>query len=791
MLRVCFSCYGSYTTDQVYQWDLNHTIEIKGLTMDYAPTIHFCNKKSETALVVQSELNNGLITAPVPNELLQEPHSIIAYVHTYDENNAKTVEIINIPLIRRPKPDDYQFTGNVDIMNFERLEADIAEFIKTVNDDFDAYTEETDARVQALEVETQKLLDLASDTFTDQTTTTTDSTLLLSAEGGIKINAVRGVSEQASTNGYQLFDASKLATTSAGGATVTNNGDGSFTVSGSGNLTEVFTAYYNCTHEETLALLKTGILNGINYSGTTPGFYCEVISNGGNAYVSNNITQAILDSDNAFLRFGFYGAVGATIKAGTIKPMIYQDGDGTWEKFSGGQPIPNPQFPSEIDSVVVSEIKSVEKNLLPYPYADTTKAMNGISYTDNGDGTITANGTVTGNTNFHFALQMLVEPGTYTYSLNTLPGNTICWGYDTANSKSYAYLTATKLSATFTITEPTYISFYIVCSTVGVSFPNIVFKPQLELGDTATDYEEYKESVITLSEPITLHGIGDSWDEITPSGVVRKFARVEFTGSGEYWDKYNLTDGVYYTTSFQNTKMKYESSLCTHFINKIGAWDSSVEVGHYTDHIANHNKYFRTDFATLDEWKTYLVEQYANGTPVTLVYELAEPITEELSEVDRLALYSLKSFDTVTYISTDSAVEPVIEVEYGTSRVGALALENSNLHIINEILLDSVVLDHISDTDNPHGVTKAQLGLDKVDNTPDSEKRVAYASEAGSVKECTGLSAKATADANGNNIADTYATFTEVGDLINPINEALPFTIVIDDNAKTINFIDR
>ena len=38
---------------------------------------------------------------------------------------------------------------------------------------------------------------------------------------------------------------------------------------------------------------------------------------------------------------------------------------------------------------------------------------------------------------------------------------------------------------------------------------------------------------------------------------------------------------------------------------------------------------------------------------------------------------------------------------------------------------------HANDTENPHGVTKEQLGLDLVDNTADSEKYVAYASTAG------------------------------------------------------------
>lgn len=45
---------------------------------------------------------------------------------------------------------------------------------------------------------------------------------------GIEIGKVSGSYKQVATNGYQLFDASKIPTKSTGGATVTNNGDGSW-----------------------------------------------------------------------------------------------------------------------------------------------------------------------------------------------------------------------------------------------------------------------------------------------------------------------------------------------------------------------------------------------------------------------------------------------------------------------------------------------------------------------------------------------------------------------------------
>nr|DAQ28919.1 MAG TPA: hypothetical protein [Caudoviricetes sp.] len=49
------------------------------------------------------------------------------------------------------------------------------------------------------------------------------------------------------------------------------------------------------------------------------------------------------------------------------------------------------------------------KNILPYPYADTTKTMNGITFTDNGDGSITVNGTATA------AARITLRGDKYTY----------------------------------------------------------------------------------------------------------------------------------------------------------------------------------------------------------------------------------------------------------------------------------------------------------------------------------------------------------------------------------------
>lgn len=193
----------------------------------------------------------------------------------------------------------------------------------------------------------------------------------VASDYGAEILKIEGKSEQGSTKGYQLFDASKLSTKTQGGATVTNNGDGSFTVSGSGNLTEVFTLNFIYSQEETQKLLKKGTLKINGLSDIKPYFSAGLVPLDGATFISDknlnyrttsiDITEE--DLKNTRFRIVFYGTSGTAIKSGIIKPMLYQDGDGIWEPFTGGMPSPNPNYPQEINNALDEPLVSVGRNL--------------------------------------------------------------------------------------------------------------------------------------------------------------------------------------------------------------------------------------------------------------------------------------------------------------------------------------------------------------------------------------------------------------------------------------------
>lgn len=136
---------------------------------------------------------------------------------------------------------------------------------------------------------------------------------------------------------------------------------------------------------------------------------------------------------------------------------------------------------------------SKNKNLITYPYYHTTKTENGITWTDNGDGTVKANGTSSAISKFRCSYmsaqdkEMMLEPGTYVLSGAPQGGRIFCvYSYDNwATDKTP--LASNGGTAEITLTKPARVRINIEIS-AGETVSNIVFKPQLEKGSTATSF---------------------------------------------------------------------------------------------------------------------------------------------------------------------------------------------------------------------------------------------------------------------------------------------------------------
>ena len=104
-----------YTVDSLYQWDLNQDLVIHGLSLPSIPEIHFTNDAMNGAIVIQSTMDDsGVITAKIPNSLLQKPYTIKVYVCIYEGDTFESLYSMDIPVKARKKPLDYSFEDNVD-----------------------------------------------------------------------------------------------------------------------------------------------------------------------------------------------------------------------------------------------------------------------------------------------------------------------------------------------------------------------------------------------------------------------------------------------------------------------------------------------------------------------------------------------------------------------------------------------------------------------------------------------------------------------------------------------------
>ena len=163
---------------------------------------------------------------------------------------------------------------------------------------------------------------------------------------------------------------------------------------------------------------------------------------------------------------------------------------------------PSPDAPVTITGVKPQTVAVTGKNLIPPKAASET--INGVTCTVNADGSLTLNGTATGNCFFHCP-DMEIVSGIYTLSSGVkLPaGITLILRKKDIN-KQIMYVYAGSSSKT----KPTGYSgkaFVYVAVSSGTTVTNLTLYPQLEVGREATAYEPYHGETIT-SDEVELYG---------------------------------------------------------------------------------------------------------------------------------------------------------------------------------------------------------------------------------------------------------------------------------------------
>lgn len=219
-----------------------------------------------------------------------------------------------------------------------------------------------------------------------------------------------------------------------------------------------------------------------------------------------------------------------------------------------------------------------------------------------------------------------------------------------------------QLSYTFEVTEEilNVTSFriesnYFENSNYTTSIANVIFAcPQLEIGENATEYEEYKEekTVINLNTKGSLRNINEDKDYIKYSnGAITRNTGITIIDTDEllFFEAGDYINMPFYTSS--NIK---EAGVLSNYFPRGGLAANKnydfIFIGR-----TNMEKYF----SSVSELNSFIKGKQAEGNPVKFYYTL------ESSPNEYIFLPKIKTFENVTNIKVNTNVEPSkIEVKY-------------------------------------------------------------------------------------------------------------------------------
>ena len=344
---------------------------------------------------------------------------------------------------------------------------------------------------------------------------------------------------------------------------------------------------------------------------------------------SNRDYQFTLEqTTNLSVRIGF--RVGMSVSNAKMYPMIRlaTETDSTFEPYENKCPISG-----HTEAKVGDDGKNILDNKLSMPYT-----FRGVTWTQNADGSIEANGKATGG-NSAIALwnrntdNKHLPSGNYTLSgcpVNgsistyymqmqaTRNGSLYAFGNDMGNGITGAVLDTDVMQITCVIAD-------------GYTANHLKFYPQLELGSIATPYVPYNGYQITVNLGGTYYS--GVLDVVTGVFTVDKAGKVFDGSDDENWQS-SATPNAYYS-NVSDAQAVDSNLLCS--IGKVVS--SIVNVG---DCLINPYKNFtiKTLFTTVAEWKTYL-----GNNPVDITYTLATPLTIQLTPQQVKALVGENHLD--------------------------------------------------------------------------------------------------------------------------------------------------
>ena len=381
------------------------------------------------------------------------------------------------------------------------------------------------------------------------------------------------------------------------------------------------------------------------------------------------------------------------------------------------------------------------KNLLLNNLSTITR--NGVTATINDDKTVNVNGTnsSTSIVNFRINNDLTLPAGTYKLSGCPNGGTKTTYRLVVQDSSWNVLAIDIGTGVTFTLSSETTVkvNIYIQGS---YSANNLLFKPMISLD--GGEYEQYGISpspdflspIQNIEGDIEVKVTGKNFEPYQSQTVTFPLAEGQKLMEGSYLaddgihhkKKQIVLDGTekwtltardnYYAFWVLNTDVygaleKAHKKICTHFKYSSNGY-TSANLNSLCENTYNRAMFlFKIDFCTtVEEWKSWLAQQKANGTPVIVEYELAEeeivPYTAEQQEAWN-KIEQLHTYKNVTNIYSEAELDIVYVRDNGLTSVFATKLGmNSEIKQTKELIDLSVnkKLEDYSTTTEMNGAIK-------------------------------------------------------------------------------------
>lgn len=467
------------------------------------------------------------------------------------------------------------------------------------------------------------------------------------AQAPFKQFSILGNSHQNSTTGKQLFDVSALKNISG------------FSVDEDGFIMQ---KVYNTTSPKTLKELIPSIEAGKSYylSVDNPDDFTGFFGFTGSVSAWYKNQTFVPKEDDLNIRPGIVSKVGGNAR---YRLMITEGQTASpYEPYTGGKPSPSPDYLQEIKSVgkwnektqkYEVDVRVTGKNLFNKELAGNAPI---ITYKY-----IPIRVGKGAKVSVSYSKQLTTGLGFYVLISKDLgsSSNSYVWLYHSSASNLI------KNKYTFTAVDDVIsLSF---AGDLNSTFENMFNDLQIEISDTPTEYEPYKEwtATITMDEP--LRGIGKYQDKITKDGIVRWIKEIVLDDSSGWG--INNSNGI---PEIINRFLHRINDMRNVYYEKVTVCDkfrwismnaSESEAGSYRH--TTHGTQFYICLLKKDYPDVESLKQFLSKNPVTVQYALHNPVTEPLTQEQKSALESLCTFPGTTVITVDGGeVDAGIEVEY-------------------------------------------------------------------------------------------------------------------------------